>query len=95
MQKLSSITKSVRVRRLHLVVTDELVAKHTKGITVQNELHNYAVKYLERTYGVRHINRHYPNTRTSKVYVIKDLMAMFAKERYSLKRWNATKIGLH
>lgn len=95
MQKLSSITKSVRVRRLHLVVTDELVAKHTDGIIAQNELHNYAVKYLERTYGVRHINRHYPNTRTSKVYVIKDLMAMFAKERYSLKRWNATKIGLH
>lgn len=83
------------MRRLHLVVTDELVAKHTDGIIVQNELHNYAVKYLERTYGVRHINRHYPNTRTSKVYVIKDLMAMFAKERYSLKRWNATKIGLH
>lgn len=95
MHKLSPTTKSVRVRRLHLVVTDELVAKHTDGIIVQNELHNYAVKYLERTYGVRHINRHYPNTRTSKVYVIKDLMAMFAKERYSLKRWNATKIGLH
>lgn len=95
MHKLSPTTKSVRVRRLHLVVTDELVAKHTNGIIVQNELHNYAVKYLERTYGVRHINRHYPNTRTSKVYVIKDLMAMFAKERYSLKRWNATKIGLH
>lgn len=95
MHKLSPTTKSVRVRRLHLVVTDELVAKHTEGIIVQNELHNYAVKYLERTYGVRHINRHYPNTRTSKVYVIKDLMAMFAKERYSLKRWNATKIGLH
>lgn len=95
MQKLSPTTKSVRVRRLHLVVTDELVAKHTDGIIVQNELHNYAVKYLERTYGVRHINRHYPNTRTSKVYVIKDLMAMFANERYSLKRWNATKIGLH
>lgn len=95
MHKLSPTTKSVRVRRLHLVVTDELVAKHTNGIIVQNELHNYVVKYLERTYGVRHINRHYPNTRTSKVYVIKDLMAMFAKERYSLKRWNATKIGLH
>lgn len=95
MQKLSPTTKSVRVRRLHLVSTDELVAKHTVGITVQNELHNYAVKYLERTYGVRHINRRYPNTRTAKVYVIKDLMAMFAKERYSLKRWNATKIGLH
>lgn len=95
MHKLSPTTKSVRVHRLHLVVTDELVAKHTDGIIVQNELHNYAVKYLERTYGVRHINRYYPNTRTSKVYVIKDLMAMFAKERYSLKRWNATKIGLH
>lgn len=95
MHKLSPTTKSVRVRRLHLVVTDELAAKHTVGITVQNELHNYAVKYLERTYGVRHINRRYPNTRTAKVYVIKDLMAMFAKERYSLKRWDATKIGLH
>lgn len=95
MQKLSPTTKSVRVRRLHLVSTDELVAKHTVGITVQNELHNYAVKYLERTYGVRHINRRYPNTRTAKVYVIKDLMAMFAKERYDLKRWDATKIGLH
>ena len=95
MKKLSSTTKSVQVRRLHLIVTDELVAKHTVGITVQNELHNYAVKYLERTYGVRHINRRYPNTRTAKVYVIKDLMAMFAKERYDLKRWDATKIGLH
>ena len=95
MQKLSSTTKSVQVCRLHLVATDDLVAKHTAGIAVQNELHNYVVKYLERTYGVQHINRRYPSTRTAKVYVIKDLMAMFAKERYGLGRWNSTKIGLH
>ena len=52
MHKLSPSTKAVLVRRLHLVATDDLVAKHTKGIVVQNKLHNYAVKYLERTYGV-------------------------------------------
>lgn len=95
MQHLSPTTKSIKVRRLHLVVTDELVAKHSAGITVQNALHNYALKYLERTYGVRHINRQYPSTRVSKLYVIKTIMAMFAKERYGLNRWNATKIGLH
>ena len=95
MHKLSPSTKAVLVRRLHLVATDDLVAKHTKGIVVQNKLHNYAVKYLERTYGVRHINRRYPRTRISKIYVIKGLMAMFAKEHYSLNRWNSTKIGLH
>lgn len=96
MLKLPKTTEYVRTRRYHLVVTAELTEKHMCNLAVENELHNYALKFLERTYGYKHLGRTFPTTRTGKNYIIKDeILPRFLKEYYNLKRWNAKKIGLH
>lgn len=96
MLKLPSTTEYVRVRRYRLVATPELVKKHQANLTVENQLHNYALKYLERAYGYKHLFRKFPGTRTGKTYVIKDeILPSFLKEYYGLKRWNSHKVGLH
>ena len=96
MLKLPSATEYVRVRRYRLVVTPQLVKKHQANLTVENQLHNYALKYLEKAYGYKHLSRKFPGTRTGKTYVIKDeILPGFLKENYRLKRWNSRKVGLH
>lgn len=96
MLDLPSTTEYVRVRRYRLVATPELVKKHQTNLKVENQLHNYALKYLERAYGYKHLSRKFPNTRTGKTYVIKDeILPSFLKENYGLKRWNSRKVGLH
>ena len=94
--KLPSTTEYVRVRRYRLVATPELVKKHQANLTVENQLHNYALKYLERAYGYKHLFRKFPGTRTGKTYVIKDeILPSFLKEYYGLKRWSSHKVGFH
>src|SRR5699024_7724041 len=89
-------TEYVRVRHYRLVMTPELVRKHQINLTVENQLHNYALKYLERAYGYKHLSRKFPGTRTGKTYVIKDeILPGFLWENYGLKRWNSHKVGLH
>lgn len=90
-------TEYIRVRRYRLVVTEELAQKFEQNIAVENDLHQYAVKYLEKTYGYKHLERPYPSTRTAKMYVIKDeIEKRYLAERYpELKRWDLEKIGLH
>ena len=61
----------------------------------QNQLWNFANKYLERTYGRKHLNRPYPNNKKQKSVVIDDIRAKFIKENYSLDRWNAKVVGFH
>lgn len=96
MLKLPSTTEYIRVRRYRLVATPELVKKHQANLTVENQLHNYALKYLERAYGYKHLSRKFPSTRTGKTYVIKDeILPSFLKENCGLKRWDSRKVGLH
>ena len=96
MLKLPSTTEYVRVRCYRLVATPELAKKHQANLAVENQLHNYALKYLEKAYGYKHLSRKFPGMRTGKTYVIKDeILPSFLKENYGLKRWNSHKVGLH
>ena len=90
-------TEYIRVRRYRLAATEKLAQKFEQNIAVENDLHQYAVKYLEKTYGYKHLERLYPSTRTDKMYVIKDeIEKRYLAERYpKLKRWDLEKIGLH
>lgn len=90
-------TEYIRVCRYRLAATEELAQKFEQNIAVENDLHQYAVKYLEKTYGYKHLERLYPSTRTDKMYVIKDeIEKSYLAERYpELKRWDLAKIGLH
>lgn len=49
MVKLPKKTKYLRVCRFHLVATPALIAKHSRNLEVENQLHNYAVRYLKKT----------------------------------------------
>lgn len=97
MIKLPKKTKYFRVRRFRLVATPVLVAKHSRNLEVENQLHNYAVRYLEKTYGYKHLGRSFPTTKIGKVFLIKDkIIPKFAQDVYHHKgRWNSKKIGLH
>lgn len=97
MIKLSAKTKYLRVRRVRLVATPELIAKHNQNLGVENQLHNYALRYLEKTYGYKHLNRPFPTTRTGKAYIVKDeIIPRFNHDVcHHDGRWNSQKIGLH
>lgn len=95
MLELTPTTEYVYVRHYRIVTTPELVLKHQRGLHVQNKLYNYAVKYLEKTYGRKHVLRPFPRTLTAKQFLVAEIAQKFAKDCYDLDRWNANKIGLH
>ncbi|MFB9768915.1 RNA-guided endonuclease InsQ/TnpB family protein [Lactiplantibacillus modestisalitolerans] len=95
LEKLSKSVENIYVRRYHVVATTELIEHHARNMQAQNQLWNFGNKYLEKTYGCKHLDRPYPNTKTQKNYVINDIKAKFTKENYNLDRWNATIVGLH
>ncbi|MEE5987609.1 transposase [Ligilactobacillus equi] len=96
MIKLPKTTEYLRVRRYHLVVTDDLVAKFQQNIAVENKVYNYIVKYLEKTYGRKHLNRSFPTTKKTKVALAKDvLIPKILKDFYSLDKWDGKRVGIH
>ena len=97
MVKLPKKTKYLRVRRFRLVATPALIAKHSRNLEVENQLHNYAVRYLEKTYGRKHLGRILPTTKIGKAALINDeIIPRFARDVYHHEgRWNGKKIGLH
>lgn len=96
MIKLPATTKYIRVRHFRVRLSATQIMKFDRNLTVENELHNYALKYLEKTYGRKHLSRPYPSTATEKRYVVKDhILPGFRQEKYGLTKWNAKTIGLH
>ncbi|MCS8562612.1 RNA-guided endonuclease TnpB family protein [Weissella cibaria] len=95
LENLSKIVENIYVRRYRVVATPELIEHHARNMQTQNQLWNFGNKYLEKTYGRKHLNRPYPNNKTQKNYVINDIKAKFIKENYNLDRWNAVIVGLH
>ena len=97
MVKLPKKTKYLRVRRFRLVATPALIAKHSRNLEVENQLHNYAVRYLEKAYGRKHLERPLPTTKIGKATLINDeIIPRFAHDVYHHEgRWNGKKFGLH
>lgn len=97
MVKLPKKTKYLRVRRFRLVATPTLIAKHARNLEVENQLHNYAVRYLEKAYGRKHLGRPLPTTKIGKATLINDeIIPRFAHDVYHHEgRWNGKKLGLH
>lgn len=94
---LSPVTTYTRVRRYRLVMTPLQIKKFQRNIEVENQLYQFTVRYLEKTYGYKHLHRNYPKNRTAKIYVIKDeIIPRFLTDRYpQMKRWNTNVVGLH
>lgn len=96
MIKLPKKTEYLRVRRYRLVPTPKMIARHNKNLEVLNKAHQYAVKYLEKTYGYKHLGRPYPATKKDKVYVIKDtIIPGFLRDVYGISKWDGKVVPIH
>lgn len=96
MIKLPNTTTYIRVRHYRLVATPQLKQRHHDNMAVLNQAHQYTVKYLEKTYGYKHLGRPYPSNKQSKIYVIKDqILPGLLRDLYGLKKWNQKQIPIH
>lgn len=89
-------TEYIRVRHCRLVTTPQLEKRYAENIDVLNKAYQYTIKYLEKTYGYRHLNRPYPTDKKGKIYVIKDqIMPRFLHDVYHIDKWNGKKVPIH
>ena len=59
-----------------------------RNIEVENKIYNYALEYLEKTYGVKHLKRPYPTNKNAKLFLAKDvLIPKILKDLYGLSKW--------
>ena len=80
-------------RQYHISLSYQQIELYEKAISTQNELYQFALKYLYKTYGRKHIGRPLPLGIGINI-IINKIKALFIKEKYSLKRWNVKKLGL-
>ena len=80
-------------RQYHISLSYQQIELYEKAISTQNELYQFALKYLYKTYGRKHIGRPLPFGIGINI-IINKIKALFIKEKYSLKRWNVKKLGL-
>lgn len=80
-------------RQYHISLSYQQIELYEKAIKIQNELYQFTLKYLYKTYGRKHIGRPLPFGQGIN-YLNNKIKAMFIKEKYDLKRWNAKKLGL-
>ena len=80
-------------RQYHISLSYQQIDLYEKAIKTQNELYQFALKYLYKTYGRKHIGRPLPFGQGVN-YLNNKIKTMFIKEKYDLKRWNVKKLGL-
>ena len=89
-------TEYIRVHHCRLVTTPQLEKRYAENIDVLNKAYQYTVKYLEKTYGYKHLNRPYPTDKKGKIYVIKDqIMPRFLHDVYHIDKWDGKKVPIH
>ena len=80
-------------RQYHISLSYQQIDLYEKAIKTQNELYQFALKYLYKTYGRKHIGRPLPFGQGIN-YLNNKIKAIFINEKYELKRWNVKKLGL-
>jgi putative transposase len=70
------------VRRYRVSLTAEQIQQHETALLTQNELWNYAVKYLENHFGYRHLSRMFPTKVMAKKILVNEIKARFELEHY-------------
>ncbi|MDM8280544.1 transposase [Ligilactobacillus agilis] len=80
-------------RQYHISLSYQQIDLYEKAIKTQNELYQFALKYLYKTYGRKHIGRPLPFGQGIN-YLNNKIKAIFINEKYELNRWNVKKLGL-
>ena len=95
---LKSTTTHIYTRKYGCSLTAQQIETHNRGLETQDKLHNFTLRYLEKTYGRYHLNRAIPKgeTRHYLVNLIKDKFRTEQYERLNCekKKWNADVLGL-
>lgn len=81
-------------RQYHVLLTDKQKIQHEKALKTQNALFQYALKYLFKTYGVKHIGRPMPFSQKPIQYVLNKIKTGFIKDKYGLARWKKSVLFL-
>lgn len=86
-------TKFSYVRKTNVYLDNQQQDKLLKALKVENQLYNYALSYLYKTYGYKHIDRKLPISMGKRCLATK-IKALFLDEKYGLSRWNVKKLYL-
>lgn len=81
-------------RQYHVLLTDKQKIQHEKALKTQNALFQYALKYLFKTYGVKHIGRPMPFSQKPIQYLLNKIKTGFIKDKYGLARWKKSVLFL-
>ena len=79
--------------KLKVTLSSEQILQHLHALMVQDQLFNYALNYMYKTYGRKHIDRKIP-TRRNRNTLINHIISLFLNEKYQLNRWNYRKLSL-
>ena len=81
------------VRKTNCYLSDQQVNKLQQALVVENQLYNYALRYLYKTYGRKHMDRRVP-TKMARRYLVNKIKTIFLRDCYQLKRWSFKKLAL-
>ena len=79
--------------KLKVTLSSEQILQHLHALMVQNQLFNYALNYMYKTYGRKHIDRKIPTGRNRNTLVNR-IISLFLDEKYQLKRWSCKALSL-
>ena len=79
--------------KLKVTLSCEQILQHERALLVQNQLFNYSLNYMYKTYGRKHIDRNIP-TGLNRHKLINLIIKMFLNELYQLQRWNVKVLSL-
>ena len=95
---LKSTTTHIYTRKYGCSLTAQQIETHNRGLETQDKLHNFTLRYLEKTYGRKHLDRNIPKGE-ARHYLVNKIKDMFRTEQYERlkckkKQWNAAVLGL-
>jgi putative transposase len=93
-QEKRSRSKTVAfTEKLKVTLSYKQILQHERALLVQDQLFNYSLNYMYKTYGRKHIDRNIP-TGINRHKLINHIIKIFLNELYQLKRWNFKVLSL-
>lgn len=86
-------TQFAFVRKTNAYLTSSQQVKFQQALQVENQLYNFALSYLYKTYGRKHIDRKVPVSVGKRVLATK-IKVLFLNQKYGLSRWSVKKLSL-
>ena len=79
--------------KLKVTLSSEQILQHVHALMVQDQLFNYSLNYMYKTYGRKHIDRKIPAGQDRHT-LINHIISLFLNEKYQLKRWSYKALSL-